>query len=143
MQGDAGEDVSTPAAALVGQVDPTSVQDINFDDGALSACNIIIIITKHFIQRIIPTYTVTRCIMLRKQLLLRSKELNNLMPRLLWSEKRTRLFNWQKPRPTLGTIPRSAERDLLDQVKLLLLTVSWIWSVMFNCYSTNVLLLSS
>lgn len=33
MQGDGAED-SAPAAALVGDVDPSSLQDINFDDGA-------------------------------------------------------------------------------------------------------------
>jgi DNA helicase INO80 len=40
MQGDGGQDELTPAGALVGDVDPTTLQDINFDDGTFRACNI-------------------------------------------------------------------------------------------------------
>lgn len=40
MQGDGGEDELTPAGVLVGDVDPTSLQDINFDDGTFHTCNI-------------------------------------------------------------------------------------------------------
>ena len=40
MQGDGDADESTPAGALVGDVDPTSLQDINYDDGAFLTHNI-------------------------------------------------------------------------------------------------------
>lgn len=38
MQGDGDQDALTPAGALVGDVDPTTLQDINFDDGTFRAC---------------------------------------------------------------------------------------------------------
>src|SRR5882762_10080477 len=125
MQGD-GVDVSTPVGALVGDVDPTSLQDINFDDGAFCVYNIIRIITYHLIQRITPIYTGTRCVMRRKRSLLRNKELSNSMSRLRWNERRIRRFNWQKRRHILGMILRKVERDLLGQAKVLSSTVSRI-----------------
>jgi hypothetical protein len=44
MQGDGGGDELTPAGAMVGDVDPALLQDINFDDGGFCACNVMVTI---------------------------------------------------------------------------------------------------
>jgi len=125
MQGDGDQDALTPAGVLVGNVDPTTLQDINFDDGTSCACNIMLmmLVNSHK-QRIILTYIVMPCIMRRKRSLSRSRELINLMHRQHWSGRRIRRFNWRRRKPILGMILRNVERDPLGQAGLLSLTVS-------------------
>ena len=124
VQGDTPETSAAPVGADLIDVDPSSLEEIDFDDGWLLYFFLLLRPLMYFLQRIKPTFIVMPVLMHKRQLHLPSNVLNSLIHRLLLSARQMKHSNWQRLRRTFGMMRMKQDLPLLPSWTVSMPTVS-------------------